>query len=82
MLSYESKENMRLWLSCWPESTHPLDESRMKEFFKSLKANDETVDFDDLYDCYRVVKPELNEDIAEERCREWAVEIGHILALS
>ncbi|WP_418332417.1 hypothetical protein [Segatella sp.] len=54
----------------------------MKDFIKSLKAHDETVDFDDLYNCYREVKPGLNEDVAEERCREWAEEIEHVLTLS
>lgn len=78
MLSQESKEKMRFW----PDSCHPEDEKRKSDFIKSLKANDETVDFDDLYNCYREVKPELNEDVAEERCREWAEEIEHILSLS
>lgn len=40
------------------------------------------MDFDDLYNCYREVKPELNEDVAEERCREWAEEIEHSLKLT
>lgn len=47
-----------------------------------MKANNETVDFDDLYNCYREVKPELNEDVSEERCREWAEEIEYVLTLS
>jgi len=81
MLSQESKEKMRLWLSCYPESTHPLDEKRKKDFINSLKVNDETVSFDDLYNCYREVNPKLNEDVAEERCREWAEEIENILRL-
>lgn len=82
MLSQEAKEKMRLWLSSWPESTHPLDEKRMKDFIMSLKANGESVDFNDLYNCYREVKPELNEEVAEERCREWAEEIEKVLTLS
>lgn len=82
MLSQESKEKMRLWLSLWPDSCHPEDEKRKSDFIKSLKANDETVDFDDLYNCYREVKPELNETVAEERCRVWAEEIEHVLTLS
>lgn len=82
MLSQESKEKMRFWLDFWPDSCHPEDEKRKSDFIKSLKANDETVDFDDLYNCYREVKPELNEDVAEERCREWAEEIEHVLTLS
>lgn len=81
MLSQESKEKMRFWLNKWPDSCHPLDEKRMKDFINSLKANDETVDFDDLYNCYREVKPELNEDVAEVRCREWAEEIEKVLSL-
>ena len=82
MLSQESKEKMSLWLSSFPESTHPLDEKRKKDFINSLKANNETVNFYDLYNCYREVKPKLNVEVAEEKCREWAVEIAHILTLS
>lgn len=82
MLSQESKEKMSLWLSLWPDSCHSEDEKRMKDFIKSLKAHDETVDFDNLYNCYREVKPGLNEDVAEEKCREWAEEIEHVLTLS
>lgn len=82
MLSQDSKEKMRLWLGLWPDSCHPEDGKRMKNFIKSLKANDETVDFDDLYNCYREVKPKLNEEVAEDRCRRWAEEIEHILPLS
>lgn len=53
MLSQESKEKMRLWLSLWPESRHPADEKRKVDFINSLNANNETVDFNDLYDYYR-----------------------------
>ena len=52
MLSQESKEKMRFWLGLWPDSCHPEDEKRKSDFIKSLKANNETVDFDDLYNCY------------------------------
>lgn len=82
MLSQETKGKMRQWLSSWPESNHPLDEKRMKDFIISLKANGESVDFDDLYNCYREVNPELNEEVAEERCRDWAEEIEKKLRLS
>lgn len=82
MLSQESKEKMRLWLGLWPDSCHPEDEKRKSDFIKSLKANDETVDFDDLYNCYRELKPEIIEEVAEERCREWAEEIEHNLKLT
>lgn len=58
------------------------DEKRKSDFIKSLKANDETVDFDDLYNCYRELKPEIIEEVAEERCREWAEEIEHSLKLT
>lgn len=75
MLSQESKEKMRLWLSLWPESVHPADEKRKVDFINSLNANNETVDFNDLYDCYREVKPETLDDVAKERCREWIEEI-------
>lgn len=71
MLSQESKEKMRLWLSLWPESVHPEDEKRKVDFINSLNANNETVDYNDLYDCYREVKPELLDDVVKERCREW-----------
>ena len=82
MLSQESKEKMRFWLGLWPASCHPEDEKRKSDFIKSLKANNEIVDFEDLYNCYREVKPELNEDVSEERCREWAEEIEYVLTLS
>lgn len=82
MLSKESKEKMKFWLSLWPESKHPIDENRMKEFIKSLKVNNETVDFDELFNCYTELKPDLNEVVAEKRCREWEEEIAHILSLS
>lgn len=51
MLSQESKEKMKLWLSLWPESGHAEDEKRKEDFIKSLKAHGEIVDFNDLYDC-------------------------------
>lgn len=82
MLSQESKEKMRFWLDFWQDSCHPEDENRKSDFIKNLKANDETVDFDDLYNCYRELKPEIIEDVAEERCREWAEEIAHSLKLT
>ena len=75
MLSQESKEKMKLWLSLWPESGHAEDEKRMNDFINSLNANNETVDFNDLYDCYREVKPKLLDDVVKERCREWIEEI-------
>lgn len=75
MLSQESKEKMKLWLSLWPESGHAEDEKRKEDFVKSLKAHGETVDFNDLYDCYREVKPKLLDDVVKERCREWIEEI-------
>lgn len=75
MLSQESKKKMRLWLSLWPESVHPEDEKRKVDFINSLNANNETVDYNDLYDCYREVKPELLDDVVKERCREWIEEI-------
>ena len=75
MLSQESKEKMKLWLSLWPESGHPADEKRKDDFINSLNANNETVDFNDLYDYYREIKPELLDDVAKERCREWIEEI-------
>lgn len=55
MLSQESKEKMKLWLSLWPESGHAEDEKRKVDFIKSLKAHGEIVDFNDLYDCYREI---------------------------
>ena len=33
------------------------------------------LDFNDLYDCYREVKPEILDDVAKCRCREWIEEI-------
>ena len=77
MLSQESKEKMKLWLSLWPESGHAEDEKRKNDFINSLNANNETVDFNDLYDCYREVKPELLDDVVKERCREWIEEISN-----
>ena len=41
--------------SLWPELGHPADEKRKADFINSLNANNETVDFNDLYDCYREV---------------------------
>lgn len=75
MLSQESNEKMRLWLSLWPESVHAEDEKRKVDFINSLKAHGEIVDFNDLYDCYREVKPELLDDVAKERCKEWIEEL-------
>ena len=77
MLSQESKKKMKLWLSLWPESGHAEDEKRKVDFINSLNANNETVDFNDLYDCYREVKPEFLDYIAKERCREWIEEISN-----
>ena len=77
MLSQESKEKMRLWLSLWPESGHAEDEKRKEDFIKSLKVHGEIIDFNDLYDCYREVKPEILDDVAKERCREWIEEISN-----
>ena len=81
MLSQESKEKMRLWLSLWPDSCHPEDEKRKSDFIKSLKANDETVDFEELYTCYRELKPEILEEVAKLRCQEWVEEIENSLKL-
>ena len=75
MLSQESKEKLKLCLSLWPESGHAEDEKRKVDFINSLNANNETVDFNDLYDCYREVKPELLADVVKEKCREWIEEI-------
>lgn len=77
MLSQESKEKMKLWLSLWPESGHAEDKKRKVDFINSLNANNETVDFNDLYDCYREVKPELLDDVVKERCKEWIEEISN-----
>ena len=41
MLSQESKEKMKLWLSLWPESGHAEDEKRKNDFINSLNANNE-----------------------------------------
>lgn len=38
MLSQESKEKMKLWLSLWPESGHAEDEKRKVDFINSLNA--------------------------------------------
>lgn len=81
VLSQESKEKMRLWLSLWPDSCHPEDEKRKSDFIKSLKANDETVDFEELYTCYRELKPEILEEVAKLRCQEWVEEIENSLKL-
>ena len=82
MLSQDSKEKMSLWLGLWPDSCHPEDENRKLDFIKSLKANNETIDFDDLYNCYRELKPDLNEKVAEERCLKWTKEIKNSLNIS
>lgn len=81
-LSQKSQEKMRQWLSLWPESTHPMDENRKSDFIMSLKANNETIDFDSLYNCYRNVKPEVNENVAHERCKVWIEDIVKLLNLS
>lgn len=78
-MTQDSLEKMKLWLSLWPESLHDKDEERKNEFVRSLKANNETVDFDDLYNCYRDVKPDFDEKLAEERCLEWTAEIEKLL---
>ena len=75
MLSQKSKEKLRLWLSLWPESTHPEDEKRKTDFIKCLRVNHETVGFEDLYNCYRELKPEIDEEVAKVRCQEWIKEV-------
>lgn len=77
MLLQESKEKLRLWLSLWPESGHAEDEKRKVDFINSLNANNETVDSNDLYDCYREVKQEILDDVAKDRCRQWIEEISN-----
>lgn len=81
MLSEASKERMKTWLSFWPESEHDLDENRKVDFINSLKAHQEKIDFDELYNCYREIKPELNENIAEERCLNWIAELEKLLCM-
>lgn len=75
MLSQKSMDKLKHWLSLWPESTHPEDEKRKLDFIKSLKANNEIVDFEDLYHCYQELKPEIDKVVAKVRCREWMEEI-------
>lgn len=80
-MTQESYQKMKLWLDLWPESLHDKDEERKADFVHSLKANNETADFDDLYNCYRVVKPDVDVNVAEERCMEWATEIEKLLKM-
>lgn len=82
MLSQESNEKMRLWLSLWPDSTHPEDEKRKTDFIKSLKTHGEMIDFEELYTCYRELKPEILEEVAKLRCQEWVEEIENSLKLT
>lgn len=80
-MTEESLEKMKLWLELWSESLHDEDEKRKVDFVRSLKRNDETVDFDDFYNCYREVKPSIDENIAVARCLKWAEDIEKLLAI-
>lgn len=61
----ETKEKMDFWLSQHPESTHPLDEMRKFRFVLELYQNHDNVQFEDLYESFRIVIQLMTSNIRE-----------------
>lgn len=60
------KEKPQIWLSQFPESTHPLDSRRLYDVVIARRETDTTIGDDHIRDMLNELKPNWSPDYVEE----------------
>ena len=66
----EVKEKLRIWLSQFPQSTHPLDSRRFYDVVIAMRDTDSSIDDEDIREMLQECKPDWNEKYVEEFIHE------------
>lgn len=76
----EVKEKLRIWLSQFPQSTHPLDSRRFYDVVIAMRDTDSSIDDEDIREMLQECKPDWNEKYAEEFIHEKLLLISELCA--
>lgn len=77
-MNSETRRKLVLWLSLYPDTSHPLDTERLYDFVRESCIYEDTIISEDLASILNDVHPEWNEQKREEFISDKIILIEHL----